>query len=466
MTKRPTTKKPTKESRKKVSAARRQSSAPALDVAPLVERVVAIIEEAQSRVVRSVNSTMVLAYWHVGREVVEFVQRGSPRAEYGEQVLEGLSANLRKRVGRGYSVRNLRNFRSFYQAFSDRSPVIREAPGEFGRSLLPSLPGASTAAQQHAARIRQKPSAESQLAHVEPASGGFSSRLSWSHYLTLSKVADLAARAFYEVEAARENWSVPHLERQVHTQLHLRLLKSRDKKGVLDLAQRGQVVERPIDVIKDPVVIDFLDLPESELLRERDLETALLSKLSQFLLELGKGLAFVARQKRLAFDDQEFYVDLVFYNIILKCYLLIDLKLGKLTHQDVGQMDSYVRMFDAQGRIDGDGPTIGLILCAEKNETIARYSVLHEHKQLFAAKYVTYLPSVEELERWLCGFANADGGTLIIGKNDRGEPVGAPDAERLLILGQRQPSGPLHVTIRRLVEEGSLAVPARGSGST
>jgi hypothetical protein len=169
----------------------------------------------------------------------------------------------------------------------------------------------------------------------------------------------------------------------------------------MDLARRGQIVERPIDLMKSPVVLDFLDLPETELLRERDLESAILSKLSQFLLELGKGFAFVARQKRVTFEDEEFYVDLVFYNNILKCYLLIDLKLGRLTHQDVGQMDSYVRLFDAQGRTEGDGPTIGLILCAEKNEAIARYSILNEHQQLFAAKYVTYLPSVEELEREL-----------------------------------------------------------------
>ncbi len=210
-----------------------------------------------------------------------------------------------------------------------------------------------------------------------------------------------AARAFYEIEAERSEWNVEHLERQIHTHLFARLLKSRDKAGVMDLAQRGQLVERPIDLMKSPVVLDFLDLPDSELLRESDLESAILSKLSQFLLELGKWFAFVARQKRLTFENEEFYVDLVFYNIILKCYMLIDLKLGKLAHQDVGQMDSYVRLFDDRGRTPGDGPTIGLILCAEKNEAIARYSILHEHEQLFAAKYVTYLPSVEELEREL-----------------------------------------------------------------
>jgi predicted nuclease of restriction endonuclease-like (RecB) superfamily len=370
----------------------------------LIERVVLILEDARSRVVRTVNSVMVLAYWHVGREIVEFVQRGAQRAEYGEQVLEVLSGRLQERVGRGYSVRNLRYFRSFYQVYANREPLIRDPSVESGTRLVPDLrhagvPGASStrrALSSAGLQIRHEARAES-----EGPSRGFSSRLSWTHYRTLLTVEDPRARAFYEIEADREGWPVPYLERQIHTQLFARLLKSRDKAGLMDLVRRGQVIERPIDLIKSPVVLDFLDLPDSEMLRESDLESAILSKLSQFLLELGKGFAFVARQKRLTFEDAEFYVDLVFYNIILKCYLLIDLKLGKLTHQDVGQMDSYVRLFDTQGRIESDGPTIGLILCAEKNEAIARYSVLNEHKQLFAAKYVTYLPSIEELEREL-----------------------------------------------------------------
>lgn len=329
------------------------------------------------------------------------VQGGAKRPEYGEQMLEALSARLQERVGRGYSVRNLRYFRGFYQAYADREPLIRDATAEFGTGLVPNLRGpdmpvAPPRAPLGGVRILHEARAES-----DNLLTGFSGKLSWTHYRTLLTVEDGRARAFYEIEAEREGWSVSYLERQIHTQLFMRLLKSRNKAGVMDLAKRGQTVERPIDLMKSPVVLDFLDLPDSELLRESDVESAILSKLSQFLLELGKGFAFVARQKRLTFQDEEFYVDLVFYNIILKCYLLIDLKLGKLAHQDVGQMDSYVRMFDAHGRTDGDGPTIGLILCAEKNESIARYSVLHEHKQLFAAKYVTYLPSVEELEREL-----------------------------------------------------------------
>jgi predicted nuclease of restriction endonuclease-like (RecB) superfamily len=215
------------------------------------------------------------------------------------------------------------------------------------------------------------------------------------------KVEPAMARTFYEIEAEREHWQVEHLERQIHTQMHLRLLKSRNKGGVLELARKGQIVEQPSDLIKSPLILDFLGLPERYEYRESDLEAAVISKLSQFLLELGKGFAFVARQRRITFDDDHLFIDLVFYNILLKCYLLIDLKLDKLTHQDVGQMDSYVRIFDAHERAPGDGPTIGLILCAEENHTMARYSVLNEHKQLFAAKYVTYLPTEQELRREL-----------------------------------------------------------------
>ncbi len=366
----------------------RSAPASTRDFTALVERVVAIIDAARLRVVRTVNSEMVLSYWHIGREIVEFVQRGEARAEYGERVLANLSATLSKRVGRGYSLRNLRNFRGFYQAFASRKPIVRE----FGRRHLPNSP------TTRGATIRQTASAES-LVVSEPA--GFSSGLGWSHYLVLSKVQDQTARAFYEVEAASEGWTVEHLERQIFTQLHLRLLKSRDKKGAMEMAREGQTIQRPSDLIKSPLVLDFLGLSDRHEYRESDLETAIISKLSQFLLELGKGFAFVARQKRLTFEDEEFFVDLVFYNVILKCYLLIDLKLGRLAHQDIGQMDSYMRLFDAQGRIPGDGPTIGLILCAEKNEAIARYSILNEHKQLFAAKYVTYLPTEEELQREL-----------------------------------------------------------------
>ena len=295
-----------------------------------------------------------------------------------------LSVRLQTLIGRGYSTTNLRYFRTFYAAYQDRRPEIRhKRSGESDR------------------KIRHKRSGVSPVT-IDPAPlDGFSSALGWSHYRALMKVEPAMARTFYEIEAEREHWQVAHLERQIHTLLHLRLAKSRDREGVMALAREGQTIDRPIDLIKTPLVLDFLDLPEHALLREHGLETAIIGKLSHFLLELGKGFAFVARQKRITFEDEEFYVDLVFYNVILKCYLLIDLKLGKLTHQDVGQMDSYVRLFDALERTPGDGPTIGLILCAHKNEAIARYSILAEHKQLFAAKYVTHLPTEEELRREL-----------------------------------------------------------------
>lgn len=212
-------------------------------------------------------------------------------------------------------------------------------------------------------------------------------------------VENRTERLFYEIEAEKDGWSVRHLERQIHTLLFARLLKSRDKASLLDLASEGQVIRKPADALKDPYVLDFLDLPDSDKLHESDLESAIIRQLQDFLLELGKGFAFVARQKRLAYEDEHFYVDLVFYNTFLKCYVLIDLKIGKLTHQDIGQMDSYVRLFDDRFTTKGDNPTIGLILCAEKNEAIARYSVLSESKKIFAARYVKYLPTEEELRR-------------------------------------------------------------------
>jgi predicted nuclease of restriction endonuclease-like (RecB) superfamily len=329
---------------------------------------------------------MMLAYWEVGRALVEHLQGGDVRAGYGKGFIDELSSQLRARFGKGFSATNLRQFRAFFLAYQDRSPVAR-------------LPGLAAGADR---AIQQVGPAEfgtlAPIARQAPSSG-FSSNLGWTHYQFLMRVEDPAARRFYEIEAEREGWSTTHLERQIHTQLFARLHKSRDKAGVLDLASRGQALERPIDAIKHPYVLDFLDLPEGHTLREQDLETAILDQLQQFLLELGKGFAFVARQKRITFEDEHFYIDLVFYNIVLRCHLLIDLKLGKLTHQDVGQMDSYVRLFDDQCRNEGDNPTIGLILCAEKNEAIARYSILHGHEQLFAAKYVTYLPSEEELQR-------------------------------------------------------------------
>lgn len=359
----------------------------------LFHRVVAILEEARARVVRSVNSEMVIAYWHIGREIVEHVQAGKGRAEYGKRVIEELADRLRRRYGRGFSTTNLRYFRNFYEVYSGRLPEIRHlAGGELGRAgaagpkrhtrrgVMDDL----TLAVNHAERIH-----------------GFSPALGWKHYRALMQVDHNAARHFYEIEAEKEGWSATHLERQIHSLLFGRLIKSRDKAGALDMAREGLALRLPIDTIKDPYVLDFLDLPDAPALHESQIESAIIAHLQEFLLELGKGFAFVARQKRLSFEDEHLYVDLVFYNCILKCYVLVDLKIGKLTHQDVGQMDGYVRLFDDRFTSPGDNPTIGLILCAQKNDAVARYSVLSESKQIFAAKYLKYLPTEAELRREL-----------------------------------------------------------------
>lgn len=360
---------------------------------PLFDRIVSILEQARVNVVRAVNSNMVIAYWLIGHEIVQEIQGGEERAEYGKKVLKELSGKLTKRYGRGFSSTNLKYFRLFYQVFSDRSPAIRhKACDELQFAPEPS---------QICHKVCDVSGDLSMAVEKSGSIKGFSSTLGWSHYRTLTKVEHKNERLFYEIEAEKEGWSVPVLERQIHSFLFARLLKSRDKDGVMDLTREGQLINTPSDTMKDPYILDFLGIPDGQKLHESKLEEAIIDNLQSFLLELGKGFAFVARQKRLSFDDEMFYVDLVFYNCILKCYVLIDLKTGKLTHQDVGQMDGYVRMFDDKFTTEGDNPTIGLVLCSEKNEAVAKYSVLNESKQLFASKYMLYLPTEEELKREL-----------------------------------------------------------------
>jgi len=355
----------------------------------LFDRVVSILEQARVNVVRSVNNNMVIAYWLIGREIVQEIQGGDERAEYGKQVIEKLSAKLTHKYSRGFSTTNLRYFRTFYTTYSDRIPEIRHiACGEF---------------KANGKRHTQSGVLDSMTLAIEQActERGFSPNLGWSHYRTLMSVENQNERLFYEIEADNEGWDVEHLKHQIHTFLFARLLKSRNKAGAMELASQGQKIATPADTIKHPYILDFLGLPDSDVLHESEIEKAIIDNLQSFLLELGKGFAFVGRQKRMQFDDDFFYIDLVFYNCILKCYLLIDLKIGELMHQDVGQMDSYVRMFDDKHLTEGDNPTIGLILCAKKNETIARYSVLNDSKQLFASRYMLYLPTEEELRHEL-----------------------------------------------------------------
>ena len=357
----------------------------------LFDRIVAILEQARSNVVRAVNSNTVVAYWLIGREIVKELQKGEERAEYGKRVIENLSKRLTERYGKGFSDPNLRNFRKFYVMFQDRKPEIHYPMGSELTSERKRYPTGSELS------VPGKGETKDGLFLI-----GFHPNLSWSHYRALMRVDKKEAREFYETETAECGWNKRQLERQIHSLFYERLLMSKDKKRMLleDRVEKDGVFKQ-VDVLKDPYVLEFLDLPDTAKFHESDLEQAIIDNLQYFLLELGKGFSFVARQKRMRFGDEDFYVDLVFYNFILKCFLLIDLKIGKLTHQDIGQMDGYVRMYEEHGKVEGDNPTIGLILCSEKNEAIARYSVLNDNKQLFASKYMLYLPTEEELKREL-----------------------------------------------------------------
>lgn len=363
--------------KKKLPAKRNENTSPEL-IQPsqgnLLERVVSILEQARANVVRAVNSNMVIAYWLIGHEIVQELQAGEAKAEYGDRIISNLAQKLTRLYGEGFSVPNLKNFRQFYLSYRNRIPEISYTVG----SQLSKDQKSYTPCSQ----LNQ----------------GFHASLSWSHYRALMRVEKEEARQFYEEESVACGWSVRELDRQLHSFYYERLLASKDKKGMLQAERGGKKQELlPEDILKSPTVLEFLNLPDVPQLHESELEQAIIDNLQLFLLELGKGFAFVARQKRLRFEDEDFYVDLVFYNYLLKCFVLIDLKMDKLTHQDIGQMDSYIRMYEDLYQVDGNNPTIGLILCAMKNETIAKYSVLKESKQLFASKYMLYLPTEKEL---------------------------------------------------------------------
>jgi predicted nuclease of restriction endonuclease-like (RecB) superfamily len=340
-----------------------------------------VLASARASAYHAVNTVMVQAYWQIGRLIVEHEQGGRKRAAYGEAVLDSLAKRLSVEFGRGYDVRNVRYMRQFYLAFPDHRTLVAD------QQIRNAVRSESL--------VRPKRNA----VRSESAQPTWLPALSWTHYRLLLSIDDPSARAWYLHEATEQHWSTRQLERQITTLYYERLLASRSTAPVRKEAQRKLATVIPEQFIRDPYVLDFLDLKDYPALRESTVEQAIIDNLQAFLLELGKGFSFVARQKRMRFDDDDFYVDLVFYNYLLKCFVLIDLKVGKLTHQDLGQMDSYVRMFDAHARPTGDNPTIGLILCSHKNEAMAKYSVLSENRQVFAAKYVKILPTERELTR-------------------------------------------------------------------
>lgn len=350
--------------------------------AELLARIRHIWESARAQAARSVNTAHVCANWLIGQQIVEAEQGGAKRAAYGRALVESLSSRLSADYGDGFSVSALKYMRLFYQAYPEllsNRHAVRD-------------PLAATLAIRHALRDEFGTDADNGW-----RPGLLHSGLSWTHYRTLLKVDRREVRDFYEIEASRSGWSARQLERQINSFLFERLAKSRDKKGVIALANEGQELVRPQDVIKDPYVLEFLDLPESHRLVESRIEEALINQLQAFLLELGSGFAFVGRQRRLTLDGDHFYPDLVFYHVKLKCYVVIDLKVGKLTHGDLGQMLLYVNYYDREVAAKDDNPTIGLILCSEKNEAVVRYVLADKNEQVFASRYQFALPSEADL---------------------------------------------------------------------
>lgn len=359
-----------------------------IDKGGLYADIKSILEQARGNAVRAVNFSMVIAYYEIGKRIVEEDQQGNGRANYGEHSLKELSKKLTVDFGNGYSVVSLTNFRKFYLMFSDvqKSSAVQTILETARTSELPHKTEAEKSSALRTIFDRSIPHA-------------LRRELSWTHYRLLMRVEDEAARNYYMNEAAEQNWSTRTLERQINSLYFQRLLSSKNKQPLIAKTTTENQQDQPtiFDFVKDPYILEFLQLQPNATLYERELETELLNKLQLFLLELGKGFSFVARQKRISADNEHFYIDLVFYNYILKCFILVDLKVGKLSHQDIGQMDLYVRYYEDQIKQDSDNPTIGLILCTEKNETIVKYSVLKESTQIFASKYKLYLPSEKEL---------------------------------------------------------------------
>jgi predicted nuclease of restriction endonuclease-like (RecB) superfamily len=319
----------------------------------LYDQIVELLQAARQQVVRAINQTMVLTYYEIGRMIVDDEQQGQQRAAYGKQVLKELSAQLTQQFGKGFSVENLDRMRFFYKIYSP----------EISSTLLTKF------------------------------------TLSWSHYLKLMRITNEDERSFYEIEAHNNGWSVRELERQYDSALYERLALSKDKEGVKELSAQGQTITTATDIIKDPYILEFIGLPDNARYSETDLENALINELETFLLELGKGFTFVGRQVRFTFDEEHFRVDLVFYNRFLHCFVLIDLKIGKLKHQDLGQMQMYVNYYDRYVKTEDENKTIGIVLCKDKKDTMVEITLPEGQNQIFASKYQTILPSKEELKQ-------------------------------------------------------------------
>jgi predicted nuclease of restriction endonuclease-like (RecB) superfamily/predicted GNAT family N-acyltransferase len=324
-------------------------------------RVSNLLKEARESVVRTVNNTMVFTYLEIGRMIVNEEQNGKQRAEYGKQIIKELSSRLSTEFGKGFSVTNLQQMKNFYNIYGKQQTV----------------------------------SVKSEDGIVQ--NNNF--QLSWSHYLFLMRIDNIDERKFYEIETFENNWSLRELRRQFDSSLYERLSLSRNKKAIKELSEKGQIIEKAKDSLKDPYILEFIGLPENEKYSESELEQRIIDKLEHFLLELGKGFTFVGRQVRFTFDEEHFRIDLVFYNRLLQCFVVIDLKIGKLTHQDLGQMQMYVNYYDRFVKLDTENKTIGIILCKDKKDTLVEITLPENNEQIFASKYQTVLPSKKELKQ-------------------------------------------------------------------
>ena len=330
------------------------------------DRILDILKNARKQAKMALNISMVYSYYEVGRAIIEEEQNGKQRAEYGKAILKELSKRLTESLGKGFSVENLKLMRRFYVVYSKD-------------------------------QIGQKVS--TQFENLPVTREGRKFFLSFSHYVFLMRIPNIDERHFYEIEAAHNGWGIKELERQYDSALYERLALSRDKEGIERLSTEGQIVEKPEDLLKDPYVLEFTGLPELAKYSETDLETKIIDHLQEFLLELGRGFTFVGRQVRFTFEDEHYRVDLVFFNRLLRCFVLFDLKIGRLKHQDIGQMQMYVNYYDRKVKLEDENPTIGILLCKNKNDAVVEMTLPEDNSQIFASKYLTVLPSKEELKK-------------------------------------------------------------------
>jgi predicted nuclease of restriction endonuclease-like (RecB) superfamily len=338
----------------------------------LVENISQIVVSAQTNIAKTVNKTMIFTYWNIGKYIVEFEQKGDKRAKYGTELLKKIAIDLTSNFGKGFSWRNLYNMKRFYIEF----PILQTLSAKSDIEKL----------QTTSAKTEDKILAKS------------IDKLNWSHFVRLLGVKDNDERNFYIIETAQNKWSERELDRQINSSLFERLVLSRDKKKVKDLSTKGQLIENEKDILKDPLVLEFLNIKQDSSYSENDLESAIIDNLGKFLLELGKGFSFVARQQRISSGTEHFYIDLVFYNRLLRSFVIIDLKIGKLKHQDIGQMQMYVNYYDREIKTKDENPTIGIILCKENDNFVVEYTLPKDNKQIFTNEYKLYLPDKKELK--------------------------------------------------------------------